>query len=118
MLLPDDIIDTFKENSLECITETGANSDILHDVLQRRFEDSESSKSFYFCLFKNSGLSDDAGKFYIDQVIDVFRESNRKEQIVNIVEECNKIEADTPANRMYLGIQCYLRNSPIALSVN
>lgn len=103
------------EKSAVCISETGADSDILKRVFQWQFDNNDTGKKFNFCLFKNSGLSDEAGHFYVDNVLALYEYSDQKDEIEKVITECNSIVANNPLDTMYKILQCFLAKTPVLL---
>ncbi|CAH2050185.1 unnamed protein product, partial [Iphiclides podalirius] len=111
--LPAEVTNVLVEKSVGCIAETGAESNILQRVLRWQFDNNETSKKFAFCLFKNSGLIDDAGHFYEDKTLELYEKNDQQDEIKKVFSDCNKIVDKEGFETMYKVLQCFYNRSPV-----
>ncbi|XP_013134591.1 PREDICTED: uncharacterized protein LOC106100315 [Papilio polytes] len=115
--LPTQLVQKVKRVGNQCIKETGAPADSLTNTIPWNLAENEINNKFLFCLCKENNLINDQGDFNSEKVMNVFSNSDKKDDIAKVFTECNALKAKDKYDTVYKITDCFFGKAPISLSL-
>ncbi|XP_038223005.1 uncharacterized protein LOC119840454 [Zerene cesonia] len=105
------------EISINCVSETGVDSDTLFKLMTWTFKKTPNTSKFMYCFLTKAGFADSEGQFVKDTVVRLVGNHKRKDEFANVIEECNKTPGKDKFDRLYRVVGCAHDKSPILFSI-
>ncbi|XP_053613969.1 uncharacterized protein LOC128677272 [Plodia interpunctella] len=118
--IPPNILQT----ALNCLAETGVNPEVLPQFGNPHMYDKNNDKrvhKFINCTFTKVGYAKKNGHVRIDRVTEVLSkdiDANKRAGLKKVMEECNKENGSDAAETTFRIFGCFIKNSPVKLSLS
>ncbi|XP_045502928.1 general odorant-binding protein 19d-like [Colias croceus] len=99
--------------SIFCVAKTGINPNVVHQLISWDVKDTKPTKDYLYCFLRRIGYCDRSGHIKKDKVLYFIGNYDKKDELANAIDECNKIETNDKYENLFQIADCIHNKSPL-----